>query len=124
PWTGRMALDEIRRCKDLGLSGMGELNPARQHFFPNDVRFYPLWEECAKLNMPILFHGGMAAAGAGTPGGMGITLKNTQPTPTVVVAGDFQEKKIISAPPPWRGKAKSLPIPRHKANYYIDLSGW
>ena len=55
PWTGRMALDEIRRCKDLGLSGMGELNPARQHFFPNDVRFYPLWEECAKLNMPILF---------------------------------------------------------------------
>ena len=67
PWTGKLALDEIKRCKDLGLSGMGELNPARQHFFANDVRFYPLWEQCAKLNMPILFHGGMAAAGAGTP---------------------------------------------------------
>ena len=39
PWTGRMALDEIRRCKDLGLSGMGELNPARQHFFPTTCAF-------------------------------------------------------------------------------------
>ena len=66
PWTGKLALDEIKRCKDLGLSGIGELNPARQHFFANDVRFYPLWEQCAKLNLPILFHGGMAAAGAGT----------------------------------------------------------
>ena len=25
PWTGKLALDEIRRCKDLGLHGMGEL---------------------------------------------------------------------------------------------------
>ena len=24
PWTGKLALDEIKRCKDLGLSGMGE----------------------------------------------------------------------------------------------------
>src|SRR3989304_1103636 len=62
-WAGKLALDEIKRCKDLGLSGIGELNPARQHFFANDIRFYPLWEQCAKLKMPILFHGGMAAAG-------------------------------------------------------------
>src|ERR1041385_1583913 len=72
PWTGKLALNEIKRCKEeLGLTGIGELNPARQHFFPNDTRFYPLWEQCQKLGMPILFHGGMAAAGAGTPGGEG-----------------------------------------------------
>lgn len=124
PWTGKLALDEIRRCKDLGLSGMGELNPARQHFFPNDVRFYPLWEECAKLNMPILFHGGMAAAGAGTPGGMGIKLKYSQPIALDEVAADFPELKIISAHPTWPWTAESLAIARHKANYYIDLSGW
>ncbi|MBI2350812.1 MAG: amidohydrolase family protein, partial [Deltaproteobacteria bacterium] len=58
PWTGKLALDEIRRCKEeLGLHGIGELNPARQHFYPNDVRFYPLWEEARKLGLPILFHG-------------------------------------------------------------------
>src|ERR1041384_2761346 len=58
PWTGKLALNEIKRCKEeLGLTGIGELNPARQHFFPNDTRFYPLWEQCQKLGMPILFHG-------------------------------------------------------------------
>jgi predicted TIM-barrel fold metal-dependent hydrolase len=124
PWTGKLALDEIRRCKDLGLHGMGELNPARQHFFANDVRFYPLWEECAKLNMPILFHGGMAAAGAGTPGGMGIKLKYSQPIYLDEVAADFPELKIISAHPTWPWTAESLAIARHKANYFIDLSGW
>jgi predicted TIM-barrel fold metal-dependent hydrolase len=108
----------------LGLSGIGELNPARQHFFANDVRFYPLWEQCAKLNMPILFHGGMAAAGAGTPGGMGIKLKYSQPIAIDDVAADFPELKIISAHPTWPWTAESLAIARHKANYYIDLSGW
>ena len=124
PWTGKLALDEIKRCKDLGLHGMGELNPARQHFFANDIRFYPLWEQCAKLNMPILFHGGMAAAGAGTPGGMGIKLKYSQPIHLDEVAADFPELKIISAHPTWPWTAESLAIARHKANYFIDLSGW
>ena len=124
PWTGKLALDEIKRCKDLGLSGIGELNPARQHFFANDMRFYPLWEECQKLGLPILFHGGMAAAGAGTPGGMGIKLKYSQPIALDEVAADFPELKIISAHPTWPWTAESLAIARHKSNYYIDLSGW
>jgi predicted TIM-barrel fold metal-dependent hydrolase len=124
PWTGKLALDEVKRCKDLGLTGMGELNPARQHFYPNDPRFYPIWEQCAKLNMPILFHGGMAAAGAGTPGGMGIKLKYSQPIHVDEVAADFPELKIISAHPTWPWTAESLAVARHKGNYFIDLSGW
>jgi predicted TIM-barrel fold metal-dependent hydrolase len=67
PWQGKLALQEIRRCKEeLGLHGIGEFNPARQHFFPNDLRFYPLWEEIQKQGLPVLFHSGLAAAGAGT----------------------------------------------------------
>jgi len=124
PWTGKLALDEIKRCKDLGLSGMGELNPARQTFFRQRHPLLPALEQCAKLNMPILFHGGMAAAGAGTPGGMGIKLKYSQPIHLDEVAADFPELKIISAHPTWPWTAESLAIARHKANYYIDLSGW
>jgi predicted TIM-barrel fold metal-dependent hydrolase len=124
PWTGKLAIDEVKRCHDLGLRGMGELNPARQHFYPNDPRFYPIWEQCAKLNMSILFHGGMAAAGAGTPGGMGIKLKYSQPIYVDEVAADFPELKIISAHPTWPWTAESLAVARHKGNYYIDLSGW
>lgn len=125
PWQGKLALREVRRCKEeLGLQGIGEFNPARQHFYPNDQRFYPLWEEIEKLGLPVLFHSGMAAAGAGTPGGMGTKLKYTQPIYLDEVAADFPELKIISAHPSWPWQAESLAVARHKANVYIDLSGW
>src|SRR5262245_2981591 len=124
PWQGNVALEEIKRIKDLGLHGIGELNPARQHFFPNDTRFYPLWEEVQKQGLPILFHSGMAAAGAGTPGGMGTKLKYTQPIHLDDVAADFPELKIISAHPSWPWGSESLAIARRKSNFYIDLSGW
>jgi len=125
PWQGKLALKEVRRCKEeLGLHGVGEFNPARQHFYPNDQRFYPLWEEIQRLGQPVLFHSGMAAAGAGTPGGMGTKLKYTQPIYLDEVAADFPELKIISAHPSWPWQAESLAVARHKANVYIDLSGW
>jgi predicted TIM-barrel fold metal-dependent hydrolase len=125
PWQGRLARDEIKRCKEeLGLHGIGELNPARQHFFPNDTRFYPLWEEVQRQRLPILFHSGMAAAGAGTPGGMGTKLKYTQPIHLDEVAADFPDLQIISAHPSWPWHAESLAIARHKSNFFIDLSGW
>jgi predicted TIM-barrel fold metal-dependent hydrolase len=125
PWQGKLALDEIRRCKEeLGLVGIGELNPARQHFFPNEQRFYPLWKLAEDLEMPVMFHTGMAAVGAGAPGGLGVKLKYTQPMLLDDVAADFPALKIIAAHPSWPWEAESLAIARHKANYFIDLSGW
>jgi len=125
PWQGKVALAEIRRCKEeLGLHGIGEFNPARQHFFPSDTRFYPLWEEAQKLGMPVLFHSGMAGAGAGTPGGMGIKLKYCQPIHLDDVAADFPELAIICAHPSWPWQDEALAIARHKSNVHIDLSGW
>jgi len=125
PWKGELARQEIIRCKqELGLHGIGELNPARQHFFPNDPRFYPLWEEAQRQGMPILFHGGMAASGAGTPGGSGVKLKYTQPIYLDDLAADFPKLNIICAHPTWPWTSESLAIARHKSNFYIDLSGW
>jgi predicted TIM-barrel fold metal-dependent hydrolase len=126
PHQGRLAKDEIRRCsEELGLKGLGELNPGRQHFYPNDERFYPLWEEAAKQNLVILFHTGMMGAGAGTPGGMGYKLKYTRPIPYLDdLAADIPELKIIGAHPSWPWQAESLAIARHKSNFFIDLSGW
>ena len=124
PWQGKVALKEIRRCKELGLHGLGEFNPARQHFLPSDTRFYPLWEEAQKLGLPMLFHSGMAGAGAGTPGGMGVKLKYCQPIHLDDVAADFPELNIICAHPSWPWQDEALAIARHKGNVYIDLSGW
>jgi predicted TIM-barrel fold metal-dependent hydrolase len=115
PWQGKLALQEIHRCKEeLGLHGIGEFNPARQHFFPNDLRFYPLWEEIQKQGLPVLFHSGLAA-GAGTPGGGGTKLKYTQPIHLDDVAADFPELQIISDIHPGRGKRKVSPSPATKA---------
>jgi predicted TIM-barrel fold metal-dependent hydrolase len=125
PWQGKVAVNEIRRCKaELGLHGIGEFNPARQHFFPNDTRLDPLWEEAQKQGMPVLFHSGMAGAGAGTPGGMGVKLKYGQPIYLDDVAADFPELTVICAHPSWPWQDEALASARHKANLYIDLSSW
>ncbi|MGH3749872.1 MAG: amidohydrolase family protein, partial [Micromonosporaceae bacterium] len=101
PWQGELARREIRRCKELGLHGIGEFNPARQHFYPNDPRFYPLWQEAQDAGLPLLFHSGYAAAGSGRPGGRGVKLKYCQPLHLDDVAADFPDLKIISAHPSW-----------------------
>ena len=65
----------------------------------------------------------MAAAGAGS-GGMGIKLSIAcSSSPSTKSRRTFRELKIISAHPTWPGRRSSA-IARHKANYYIDLSGW
>ena len=126
PWMGQKAVDEVKRChEELGLRGIGELNPGRQLFPPHDRRFYPISEESAKRNLIVLFHTGMMAAGAGTRGGMGFKLEYTRPIPDLdTIAADFPGMTLIGAHPAWPWQAEALAVARHKANYYIDLSGW
>lgn len=125
PRMGAAAVDEVRRCKrELGLVGIGELNPARQHFYPDDTSLYPLWAAAAEEGMPVLFHGGYAAAGSGTPGGAGVKLKYARPIHLDDVAADFPELTVICAHPSWPWESEALAIALHKANVYLDLSGW
>lgn len=124
PWHGRGAVQELHRIKDMGLRGVGEFNPARQHFFPNDPHFYPLWEAAEELELILLFHSGYAAAGSGTRGGDGVKLKYCEPIHLDDLAADFPDLKIICAHPSWPWVSQSLAIARHKPNFYIDLSGW
>ena len=125
PWKGVLAVSELERAvKTLGLRGL-KLMPITQAFFPNDTRFYPLWETCAELKIPVLFHTGQTGVGARTPGGGGYKLKYAQPIPYIDdIAADFPDLSIIMAHPavPWQEEQLSVAL--HKANVYIDLSGW
>lgn len=123
PWQGKLAEQEIRRIADLGLVGVGELNPARQHFAPNDERFYPLWRCAEELGLVVLFHGGYAAAGSNTPGGGGVKLRFARPTLLDDVAADFPGLRIICAHPSWPWEAEAMAVALHKRNVFLDLSG-
>ncbi len=125
PWKGRMAVKEVERCAvDLKLRGL-KFHPQQQAFFPNDQRFYPLWEVAQGLGLVALFHTGTTGVGVGRPGGGGIKLKYARPIPYIDdIAADFPELTIIMAHPsfPWQDEQLAMLV--HKPNVYMDLSGW
>ena len=124
PWKGKIAIKELERSvNELGLKGL-KLMPGMQAFFPNDTRFYPLWEKCVELGIPALFHTGQTAVGGGLPGGSGIKLKYMDPICIDDVAADFPDLKIIMAHPGFPWQEVQLAVCLHKANVFIDLSGW
>ncbi|NEK58630.1 amidohydrolase [Geodermatophilus sabuli] len=112
-----------RLVTEHGVRGF-KFHPSIQAFEPNDRRHYPLYEELQALGVPALFHTGQTGIGSGLPGGRGIKLRYSDPMLLDDVAADFPGLTIIMAHPsvPWQDAAIS--IAQHKANVYIDLSGW
>lgn len=125
PWKGRLAVREAEYAiKELRLMGL-KFAQNVQAFYPNDRRFYPLWEKCVELGVPVQFHMGTTGIGAGAKGGMGIRLKYSRPIPYLDdLAADFPELTIIACHPAWPWQEEMLAILLHKANVYQELSGW
>lgn len=124
PWKGRAAIRELERCQAAGFRGL-KVQPITQGFWMNDRRFYPLWEACQSLGLPVLVHTGTTGIGAGAPGGRGLHLKYGRPIPAIDdVAADFPNLTIIAAHFAWPWHLELLAVARHKGNVHVDLSGW
>jgi len=110
-------------ARDYGVRGM-KFHPSLQDFEPNDRQYYPIYEACAEHGLVALFHTGQTGIGAGLPGGRGIKLRYSDPMLLDDIAADFPTLTMIFAHPsvPWVDS--SISIATHKANVYIDLSGW
>jgi predicted TIM-barrel fold metal-dependent hydrolase len=124
PNAGKAAVARARRLVTVhGVRGF-KFHPSLQAFEPNDPRHYPLYETLQELQVPALFHTGQTGIGAGLPGGRGIKLRYSNPMLLDDVAADFPHLTVVLAHPsvPWQDEAIS--IATHKANVYIDLSGW
>jgi uncharacterized protein len=124
PLQGKAAVIRARRLvDDYGVKGF-KFHPSMQGFEPNDHRFYPLYDAIAEAGVPALFHTGQTGIGAGLPGGHGIKLRYSDPMLLDDVAADFPELTIVMAHPavPWVDA--QISIATHKANVYLDLSGW
>ena len=124
PARGTAGIREARRLvTDHGVRGF-KFHPSIQAFEPNDRRHYPLWAELESLGVPALFHTGQTGIGSGLPGGRGIKLRYSDPMLLDDVAADFPGLTIVMAHPsvPWQDAA--IAVAQHKANVFIDLSGW
>jgi len=124
PALGQAAIDEARHAvKDLGMIGF-HFHPIMQHFSVDDTRYYPLFEEIAGMNAPVMIDVGMTGMGAGTPGGMGAKTRHAHPSAIDSLAADFPSLTIIMAHPgyPWIDETTTVAL--HKGNVYWEMSGW
>ncbi len=124
PARGTAGIRAARRLVEQhGIRGF-KFHPSLQAFEPDDRRHYALWAELESLGVPALFHTGQTGIGSGLPGGRGIKLRYSDPMLLDDVAADFPGLTIIMAHPsvPWQDAA--IAVAQHKANVYIDLSGW
>ncbi|GGS84917.1 amidohydrolase family protein [Nonomuraea spiralis] len=112
-----------RLVTEHGVRGF-KFHPSLQNFDPTDRAAFPLYEAISALGVPAVFHTGQTGIGAGLPGGGGIRLGLSDPMLLDEVAATFPDLQIVLAHPsfPWQDEA--LAIATHKANVWIDLSGW
>ncbi|MBN1238914.1 MAG: amidohydrolase [Gammaproteobacteria bacterium] len=124
PGRGKDAVREARRLiEHYGVKGF-KFHPQFQEFFPDDRMAYPLYEVIAEAKLPALFHTGHSGMGTGLPGGGGIRLKYGNPMRIDDPAVDFPDMPIVLAHPSWPWQDEALSMCLHKAQVYIDLSGW
>ncbi len=124
PARGPAGVRAARRLvENHGMRGF-KFHPSLQAFEPNDQRVYPLYAEIEALGVPAIFHSGQTGIGSGLPGGRGIKLRYSNPMLLDDVAADFPGLTIIMAHPsvPWQDEG--IAVAQHKANVYLDLSGW
>lgn len=74
--------------------------------------------------MVALFHTGLTGLGSGTRGGMGIRNRLADPMFVDDIAADFPNLNIVMAHPSWPWQDEAIGVAQHKANVYIELSGW
>lgn len=124
PHQGAAAVTRARHLVETyGVRGF-KFHPGLQAFDPSDAAFAPLWGTLEELGVVALFHTGQTGIGAGLPGGRGIKLRYSDPLLLDDVAAEFAHLPIVMAHPavPWVDT--QISIATHKANVYIDLSGW
>jgi predicted TIM-barrel fold metal-dependent hydrolase len=123
PHRGKRAVTEARRLIEKGAQGF-KFHPNLQGFFPNDRMGYALYAVIEEAGLPALFHTGHSGMGSGLPGGGGIRLKYSNPMYVDDVAVDFPGMPIVLAHPSFPWQEEAISIAMHKAQVYIDLSGW
>jgi len=109
--------------KDPAVKGF-KFHPPDQNFYPDDRKYYQLWELLEAGRKPVMFHTGFTVLGANQDGGKGIGLDCGRPIHLDTLARDFPRMKIIAAHPGWPWQEELIGVVTHKKNVYVDTSGY
>jgi len=101
-----------------------KFHPPDQGFYPNDRKYYSLWEELAAGKKPVMFHTGFTVLGANSDGGKGIGLDYGRPIHLDSLASNFPGLTIIAAHPGWPWEQELIGVVTHKKNIHVDTSGY
>ncbi len=120
-WDHEIDLSELRRWVDRGAKAVKFIYP----YYPYDHDLYmPVYEECEKLGVPVLFHTGNYRPSPADIQWKRPILKNMDPLNLDRPARSFQKLHIVLAhlgTTFWRVQASEM-LKMH-ANVYADLAG-
>ncbi len=115
PRRGDEGLAELERAvKEKGCCGWKMYPP--NGFYPDELEFYPYYELCTSLGIPVTIHSGFTSRFK--------HMKYAQPVYIDKVAADFPGLKIVIAHAgvPWVDEA--IAVAAKNPNVSIDVSGW
>ncbi|MFW6153340.1 MAG: amidohydrolase family protein [Halobacteriota archaeon] len=113
----------VSAVDDLELAGF-KFQQIAQGFDPSDEAHEELFATIEELGVPCIFHGGNTQFGGGTPGGRGLEVRYGDPMLIDTLAARHPHLDIILAHPAFPWEREQLATCLHKANVYMDLSGW
>lgn len=115
PRRGDEGLAELERAvTEQGCRGWKMYPP--NGFYPDEIEFYPYYELCSKLEIPIVVHTGFTSRFK--------HIKYGQPIYIDKVAADFPKLRIVIAHVgvPWVDEA--ITVAAKNPNVSVDVSGW
>jgi predicted TIM-barrel fold metal-dependent hydrolase len=115
PRRGKEGLEELERAiKEKNCAGWKMYPP--NGFYPDNEEFYPYYELCTELGVPVVIHQGFTSRFK--------HIKFGRPANVDSVAVDFPRLKIVLAHVgvPWVDEA--LTVAAKNPNVHVDVSGW
>lgn len=124
PELGAPALDEFKRCLDVGSGFVGLAVSGSGGVPATDPSYDPFYALCVEQKVPALIFVGHVGLGAGLRGGKGIILDHCHPRHLDRVAARYPELTIVAARPAWPWQSEMISVMLHKANVWCELHGW
>ncbi|MBI3744284.1 MAG: amidohydrolase [Chloroflexi bacterium] len=114
PHMGDEAIKELERCVNvLGLKGLGEMDGSKQDFVPSERQYFPLFDRCQELDIPVVFHTGNSP---------GYPIEYASPVYIDRLAYNFPRLRICLAHMGWPWADIAAAIAWNKPNVYLDIN--